>query len=315
MSKETETLKGLVIRTSRNNMTVRLESKELLECKIKGKVLKTDEKFYNPIAPGDIVCVQKQKNKGEALILSVEKRRNFFSRFNQKGSSSQILAANIDLVLCLCTPVSPPFRPRFIDRALLQADAAGIEAVVICNKADIKYENIDVDERIEEFVRIGYKVLRTSAKTCEGIDELRRVIAGKTCVLIGQSGVGKSSLINALQPELNIREGTLNEKYDRGVHTTTMSFMFELKDGTRLIDTPGVRRFIPDGIKPEELSALLREFAPLAGKCSFGLSCSHRKECGCKIMEAVAAGIIHEDRYESFLRITDDLEGKYTNDR
>jgi len=317
MSKDTETLKGLVIRTSRNNMTVRVESakeKESLECRIKGKVLKTDEEFYNPIAVGDIVCVQKQKNKGEALILSVEKRRNFFSRFNQKGSSSQLLAANVDLVLCLCSPVSPPFRPRFIDRVLLQADTAGIEALVICNKIDIKYDDIDVDERVEEFVRIGYKVLKTSAKTGEGLYELRRAIAGKTCVLIGQSGVGKSSLINALQPELNIREGSLNEKYDRGVHTTTMSFMFELKDGTRLIDTPGVRRFIPDGIKHDELVSLLREFSPLAGKCSFGLSCSHRSECGCKIMEAVAAGIIHEDRYESFLRITDDLKGKYTND-
>jgi ribosome biogenesis GTPase len=312
-----ETLKGLVIRGSRNIMTVRIDTEdgqEELECRIKGKVLKGCENFYNPLAPGDWVIVERQKNTGTGQILSVEKRRNLFTRFNQKGSSSQLLAANVDFVLCLCTPVSPPFRPRFLDRVLLQADIAGIEALVICNKTDIEYDDVDIDERLEEYRRIGYKVLRISAKTGKGLDELRREITGKTSVLVGQSGVGKSSIINALQPGLDIKEGRLNEKYDRGVHTTTMSFMIELSGETKLIDTPGVRRFIPDRIQAEELIAHLREFAPLAGKCSYGLSCSHRTEDGCKIMEAVTAGVIHEDRYESFLRILDDLEGKYNDD-
>ena len=324
MKNETEILKGLVIRGSRNIMTVRIEDGEPfeLECRIKGKVLKGSEKFYNPLAPGDIVVTERQKNtntvrdtvRDNALILSVEKRRNLFCRFNQKGNASQLLAANVDLVLCICTPDSPPFRPRFIDRVLLQADFAGIEPLIICNKIDLDPDDLDVNERLEDFKRIGYKILRVSAKTGEGLDELRRQIAGKTSVLTGQSGVGKSSLINALRPGLDIKEGELNEKYNRGVHTTTMSYMIDLADNTRLIDTPGVRLFIPDGIEKDEIITHMREFAPLAGKCSFGMSCSHVTEPGCKILEAVAAGIIHEDRYESYLRIRDCLEGKYSDD-
>jgi len=319
MKNETEILKGLVIRGSRNVITVRVDNGEIsspieLECRIKGKVLKGGEKFYNPLAPGDIVVIERQNNSNSALILSVEKRRNLFSRFNQKGSASQLLAANVDLVICICTPDNPPFRPRFIDRVLLQADFAGIDSIIVCNKIDIDPDDLDVNERLEDFKRIGYKILRVSAKTGEGLDELRRQIAGKTSVLAGQSGVGKSSLINALQPGLDIKEGELNEKYNRGVHTTTMSYMIELADKTRLIDTPGVRLFIPDGIEKEDLINHMSEFAPLAGKCSFGMSCSHKTEPGCKIMEAVAAGIIHEDRYESYLRIRDCLEGKYNDD-
>jgi len=316
MRNNSRILKGLVIQGSRNIMTVRVTTEEgtrELECRIKGKVLKSGEDYYNPIAPGDWVNIERQKNENTALILSVEDRRNFFRRFNQKEALSQLLAANVDLVLCICTAISPPFRPRFLDRVLLQADIEGIEAIIICNKIDLEYDDINVDERLEDFKRIGCKVIFVSAKTGEGLDELRRKIEGKTSVLTGQSGVGKSSIINALKPGVNIREGAINEKYDRGVHTTTMSFIVDINASTRLIDTPGVRLFIPDGIKADELIFHMKEFAPLAGKCSFGLSCSHKTEPGCKIMEAVDAGIIHEDRYESFLRIREDIEGNISD--
>jgi ribosome biogenesis GTPase len=291
-----------------------------LECRIKGKILKGVEGYYNPLAPGDRVEVEQDPlHPGTGMIRGLEERRNVFTRFNQKGlgasrsAASQLLAANVDLVLCVTSPASPPFRPRFLDRALIQADAAGISPVIVCNKDDLSGDDPDVEERLEDFRRIGYPVLRLSAKTGEGLDALRSLIAGSFSVLVGQSGVGKSSLINALLPDSHIRVGAINEKYDRGNHTTTMAAMAELPGlapGTFLIDTPGIRRFVPDGVKAEDLILYMREFAPLAGACTYGLSCSHRIEPGCKIMEAVDAGVIHEDRYESFLRIQDELAGK-----
>jgi ribosome biogenesis GTPase len=209
-----------------------------------------------------------------------------------------------------------------LDRALLQADIAGIPPVILINKDDLSRGDLDVEERLEDFHRIGYPLLKVSALTGAGLDDLRTLIDGKLSVLVGQSGVGKSSLIKALIPDLDIRVGSLNEKYDRGNHTTTMSVLLDIPGrtkpggtegtggGTFIIDTPGIRRFVPEGIGAEDLIFYMREFAPLAGKCTYGLSCSHLTEPGCKILEAVAAGVIHEDRYESFLRIRDELGGK-----
>jgi ribosome biogenesis GTPase len=322
--------RGLVVRCSRNSFTVRVDGNSdgpgdnaapalLLECNIKGKVLRGAEGFYNPLAPGDWVLVEADAAAGTGQIVSLEKRRNVFSRFNQKGQAPQLLAANVDFALCLTTGASPPFRPRFLDRALAQADAAGIEPLIVCNKIDLGIDDIDVDERLEDFRRVGYPLLMVSAKTGEGISELLDRIRGKYSVMIGQSGVGKSSLINALCPGSNIRTGAINEKYDRGNHTTVMPQMLEFQafdpsslctTPTRIIDTPGIRRFAQDGIAAGDLILHLREFAPLAGSCTYGLSCSHRIEPGCKIMEAVHAGVIHEDRYTSFLRIYDELSGK-----
>jgi ribosome biogenesis GTPase / thiamine phosphate phosphatase len=320
MKNESLFLNGLVLRGSRNIFTVRPNTEQSApldtECRIKGKVLKITEDHYNPIAPGDLVKIEINPAQPDTgMIVGLETRRNFFSRFNQKGNSPQLLAANVDLVLCMTSRQSPPFRPRFLDRVLLQADSAGIPALIVCNKIDLDtddYNNdtLDANERLEDFRRIGFEVAFISTKTGQGLDDLRHRLEGKRSVLIGQSGVGKSSLINALMPEINLRTGTINEKYDRGNHTTTLSAMVEINNDTWIIDTPGIRRFIPDGISAEELVFNLREFTPLAGKCSYGLSCSHRSEPGCKIMEAVSAGVIHEDRYNSFLRIHDELSGK-----
>jgi len=317
--KKKQLLKGMVIRGSRNVFTVRFENKEI-ECRIKGKVLKASEGFYNPLAPGDLVEASFEDGTSYGLITGLEERKNGYARFNQKGQAPQLLAANVDLVLCVTSPASPPFRPRFLDRALLQADNAGIPAVIVCNKYDLVDDEaeasslmdgdwLDTEERLSDFDRIGFQVFYVSALNGDGIDDLKDFIAGKTSVLVGQSGVGKSSLIKALIPGLEIKTGAINEKFDRGNHVTTQAVMLDLpqENQTRIIDTPGIRRFAPAGIKADDLILHMREFAPLAGKCSYGLSCSHETEIGCKIMEAVHAGVIHEDRYESFLRIREEM--------
>jgi len=305
-------IKGLVVRGSRNLFTVRAGGEEI-ECRIKGKVLKGVEGYYNALAPGDVVEIE------NGLITGLEERRNCFARFNQKGQAPQLLASNVDFVVCVASIASPPFRPRFIDRALAQAEIAGVPAAIVCNKydlADSDFADPDIEERLSDFESIGYPVFRLSAKTGTGMDEFRQFVSGKFSVLVGQSGTGKSSLINALIPDLQIKTGEINEKYSRGKHTTTQGVLLESMDGggeansIRVVDTPGIRRFAIANVKASELIFYMREFAPLAGKCSFGFSCSHQTEVGCKIMEAVCAGVIHEDRYESFIRIQDEIAGK-----
>lgn len=317
---------GLIVRGSNNIFYVRpldlsgesdmeLFSGKELECRIKGKVLKGVQGYYNPLAPGDKVQIEMDPlHPGKALITELVERKNAFTRFNQKGMAPQLLAANVDMVLCVSTPAAPPFRPRFLDRVLVQAERAQIPAVIIVNKWDLHDGDYDVDERLEDYRRIGYRLLLISALTGEGMEELATLISRRVSVMVGQSGVGKSSLINKLAPHAELKVGDLCEKYERGSHTTTMSRLIQLQgsaDAGCIIDTPGVRRLMPDGIDPEDLALYFREFAPLVGQCTYGLSCSHRIEPGCKIMEAVAAGVIHEDRYESYLRLTDELKELY----
>ena len=306
---------GLVLWGSKNIFSVALDSNSeetTLECRIKGKVLKGIDDYYNPLAPGDRVNIELDPlHPGKALITAAEERRNMLTRFNQKGQKSQILAANIDLALCMTSPSSPPFRPRFLDRLLVQAEVSGITPVILCNKWDLFEGDHDTEERLSDYKRIGYRVLYISVKTGLGMDELHALIAGKTSALMGQSGVGKTSLVNKLSPGLSMKTGAVNEKFDRGNHTTSLSVLLRLpqfNENTFLIDMPGIRRMVPDGVTTKELPLYMKEFTEFYGRCNFGLSCSHRSEPGCKILEAKAAGLIHQDRYESYLRIGDELD-------
>ncbi|MDR1147715.1 MAG: ribosome small subunit-dependent GTPase A [Spirochaetaceae bacterium] len=301
---------GRIVSGSRNVFIVKTESSVIYECRIKGKILKNDKIFYNPLAPGDFV-----EFDSAGLIRNLIARRNLFTRFNVKGNAPQLLAANVDAVFCFITPASPPFRPRFVDRLLLQADAANIPAIIICNKIDL-FSTINdetrfaIETRLSDFERLGYELMRISVKTGEGLDELKSKLKMKSAALVGHSGCGKTSLINALLPAAKQKTGILNQKYDRGNHTTVMSVLFENDiEKFTIIDTPGIRRFVPEGIAPGDLQNIMRDFAPHTGKCAFGLSCTHQTETGCKIQEALKSGAIHKDRFESFIRIKKELSG------
>jgi len=275
-------------------------------CRIKGKVLREEETSYNPLAPGDDVeFAVDTHTREEGKILNRKPRRNSLVRWNKKRQALQTIAANIDLLVCVSSVGNPPFRPRFIDRVLVGAPE--IDTLIVINKADLSIPP-GVEERLKDYRKIGYRTLLCSALDGKGLSDLERETAGKTCVYFGQSGVGKSTLINRLYPGLHMETGSISQKYDRGRHTTKNARLVEHERGT-VIDTPGIRHIdlVPEG--PQGLDSLFPEFRTHLENCTFQ-PCSHLHEPGCAVKEAVQRGEIHHDRYESYIRIYRELEGK-----
>ena len=278
-----------------------------LQCRIKGKKLSEEQRSYNPIAPGDFVeVVPDALSAGEGMITELMERRTRLTRWNKKGRAPQILAANADIAVCVSSPRSPPFRPRFIDRLIVAAEAGGLTPLVVLNKGDLPCAP-EVRERIAHYEHMGYEVRRCSARTGAGIGELAGRLRGITAVMVGQSGVGKSSLVNALSPGLAQRVGDLSEKHDRGNHTTNFSTLLYLPGDLRVIDTPGVRELELADVLPDEIGFHFRDFAPYMQSCAYQ-PCLHADEPGCAVAAAVERGEIHPDRYESYLRILLELQ-------
>ena len=309
-----QTVSGEVLYGINTIYFVRAEG-SLLQCRIKGKVLdeagagrpRRERRSYNPIAPGDIVeVVRDSLSSREGRIARVLDRKTSLTRWNKKGRAPQVIAANADLAVCISSPASPPFRPRFIDRLIVAAEAGGLVPVVVLNKADLPCPP-EADERLEHYARMGYRVLRCSAKTGQGIRDVADMLRESTAVLVGQSGVGKSSILNAITPALKLRIGELSQKHDRGSHTTNYSSLLLTDDGLRIIDTPGVRELELADILPEEVGFHFRDFIPHTGGCEFQ-PCLHAGEPGCAVAAAVEKAEIHPDRYESYLRIVRELQ-------
>ncbi len=317
----TVNMQGTVLAGTNNYFEIECDDGVVRTCSIKGKVLKSEKEYYNPLAPGDIVEIEKDSiDEDKGQIISLVPRKNEFVRWNVKGRCPQLLAANVDYMVLVTTPTEPPFRPRFVDRELAQAELLGLTPVIVLNKYDlIEESDLDVENQLSIWEELGYKVLRISAKTGEGIIEFAELLENHLSAFVGQSGVGKSSLVNVLDDSCVLKTGSLSKKYGRGNHTTTKGTLNRIELNTSLtggvkgriasiIDTPGIRRFVLDGIEADDLALYFREFKPLIGQCSFGMSCSHTHEAGCKILEAVQAGVITEERYDSWLRIRNQIK-------
>lgn len=314
-------MQGLILNGSKNIFEVECEDGIVRNCGLKGKVLKASEGYYNPLAPGDIVELNPESIEDDkALIDDLVPRKNEFVRWNIKKREPQLLAANLDYLLIVTTPDQPPFRPRFIDRALAQAEYEKITPVIVCNKYDLpESKEEDFQNRLASWEKAGYKVLRLSAKSGEGMTELATLLENHLSALVGQSGVGKSSIINVLDNNVVLKTGSLSQKYGRGTHTTTKGSLMHIELSEALmggvqgltadiIDTPGVRRFLLHDISAENLQLYFREFVPYLGKCGFGMSCSHTHEKGCALIQAVEDGEISPERFDSWQRIIEEMK-------
>lgn len=298
---------GTVVSGSNNGFDIRTQDGSMVRCQLKGKKLKGAEGFYNPLAAGDIVEWE-PASAGTGMIQSLVPRKSLFWRYNEKGKAIQAIAANMDVLICVTSAAMPPFRPRFIDRVSLEPSSDRLPFIIVLNKTDLGIDE-DVAVRMENYRSIGFETIEMSADEGHGVEKLRNRIRGKTSAFVGQSGVGKSSILNALEAGLGLKVGEVCEKFERGRHTTVAAILSVLSDGiTRVIDTPGFRRLAVRGIDPVTLSACFPEFRKLAGQCALGARCKHLDEPGCAIAAAVEAGFIHEDRFESYARVLAELE-------
>ncbi|MFD2743281.1 MULTISPECIES: ribosome small subunit-dependent GTPase A [Sphingobacterium] len=298
-------LKGLVTKSTGSWYQVLGEDNQRYECRIKGKFRIKGIKTTNPIAVGDRVTIEPEQEEGYAVITTLEPRKNYIIRRSiNLSKQTQIIGANLDQALLVVTLASPPTSMGFIDRFLVTAEAYSIPAVLVFNKLDLfSAEGLEILQDYKSvYTKIGYTCLEVSALEGTNLTSLHELLQDKISLVSGHSGVGKSTLINALIPDISLRTGQISSWSDKGKHTTTFAEMLELPFGGSLIDTPGIRELGVVDIEPQELSHFFPEMRALMNQCRFN-NCRHINEPGCAVIDAVEQQHIDASRYESYLSI------------
>lgn len=298
-------MRGQVSKSTGSWYTVILENKQVQQCRLKGKFRLSGIKHTNPVTVGDFVSVEPEPGTGNGLIVSIEERRNHMIRkANNMSKQTHIIASNLDQALLIATLAFPRTSLGFIDRFLLTSEAYHIPAVIVFNKKDLMTHGLEevLEDTMQLYRKIGYTCLATSVKTGEGLEQLKSLLQNKTSLLSGHSGVGKSSLLNAIAPGLTLKTGEISAYSNKGMHTTTFAEMHPLPKGGSIIDTPGIREFGLVDFDQAEVSHYFREMQPLIGSCKFN-NCKHVNEPGCAIQAAVESGTISEERFSSYLSI------------
>ena len=308
-------MKGLVYKSTGSWYQVKSDEGNFYQCRIKGKLRLSGIRSTSPVAVGDRVDFDLD-DEAIGVIHTIDQRENYLVRKSVNLSKQlHIIGANIDLVFLVITLKNPETFTTFIDRFLVSAAAFGIETVLLFNKMDqYTEEELElVNELKELYSSIGYQSVFCSTKSGQGMSELRNRMKDNTSIFSGHSGVGKSTLINTVAPELRLKIGEISEQHGQGQHTTTFAEMFDLSFGGRIIDSPGIRGFGIADIDKEEIARYFKEFFKASENCKFN-NCQHLSEPGCAVKSELEEGTIAESRYQSYLSMVLEEEGPYRQD-
>ncbi len=302
--------KGVVIKSTGSWYHVLLPDGESLQCRIIGKFRLNGLKLTNPVAVGDEVKLVREGEEGTGLIKQILTRRNYVVRQSPSNKHHlHLLASNIDQAMLVVTIVQPKLKQGFIDRFLLMTEPHDLPTIIVFNKADVyEEEEMYIFEVLKEiYEKIGYRVQLVSATEGDGVDQLTALLGGKITLISGQSGVGKSTLINKIQPDKMLKTAELSDYSGKGQHTTTFAEMYPLKGGGSIIDTPGIKSLAFNNLEPMDVAHNFREFFKYSSACKFS-DCTHRDEPKCAVKAAMEAGELSELRYFNYIQILDEIE-------